>query len=98
MLPDVPMLVAHLAVVEPVFLGETELAHQFERILDERGFEMQTVFGEKRVQLLGSDVPLGLKKGLQDSKSIFEAVDIFLREEDFELLFFLLMALHRLFA
>ena len=90
-LAQVAVLVAGQTVVELVFPGEAELAHQFEGVPHEFGVISVSKGGQQLLQLLGGDVLFGVEKRVQDLEPVFKTVDVFLLEQGDELLFFLVV-------
>jgi hypothetical protein len=87
-LPEMPVLIPRLAVLEGSFLGKTEPAHHFEGLLNELERKMDAVFDQKLVHLLGGNVLFRLEKHLEHLEPIFELIDVRLMEELFKMLFF----------
>lgn len=87
-LAEMSVLITGLPVLEGPFLGKSEPAHHFQGLVNELIGKMDTVFGQQLVHLLGRDVFFGLKKHLENFIAILELIDVRLKEELFEMLFF----------
>jgi hypothetical protein len=88
-LPQMTMLIIDFAVVECVFLGKTEAAHQFEGFEDEIRLENHSLRLQQPGKTADGHMALGFQKPLQNPEPILEAIDLLLLEEFFELFFFL---------
>jgi len=86
-----PVFIPDFTVVEAVFAGKPELAHQIEGLADKTGIGGMAVFGYQRRQFAGCDMLIGLQENLHHPQALIEAIDFLLFEKFYKLLFFLLM-------
>jgi hypothetical protein len=97
MLAEMSVLITGLTVLEGSLLGETEPAHHLQGLVNKFVGKMDPVFGQQPVHLLGGNVFFRLKEHLEDLEPIFELIDVGLKEEPLEMLFFFQMyRLHNL--
>jgi hypothetical protein len=93
MVTEMEVFVANRAVIKSVFAGKAETAHQVQGVLDKVARKLIAVFLQEPRHLDIGHMLFGFEKGIQDLKTVFEAVDTLLLKKLFELFFFLLVNL-----
>jgi hypothetical protein len=91
MLPQMPMFISGLAIVESILLCKTVAAHQIDGVRHKFGGQSMTVSIDQFGQIFGGHMVFGSQKNVKNGQAVIEAINAILFEQLYKLLFFLLM-------